>query len=97
MKANTVSATRWRPREPKAWSTISRVASLPYPCPQASCSPIVMWNSVDPLSPSSCEKAHDPMRRLSARMWIPIARESGPSARIEKNRSISSGRMGPSW
>jgi hypothetical protein len=97
LKAKTVSPTRWSPSDPKAWSTISRVASLPYPCPHASCSPMVMWNSVDPLSPSSCENAHDPISWLSARTWIPIASASGPSARIVKNRSISSGRIGPSW
>ena len=56
-----------------------------------------MWNSAEPLSPSSCENAHDPMSRFVSRTWMPIAIESGPSERIVKKRSISSARIGPSW
>jgi hypothetical protein len=56
-----------------------------------------MWNSAEPLSPSIWENAQVPMRRPVSRTWMPIAIESGPSARIVKNRSISSGRIGPSW
>ncbi len=56
-----------------------------------------MWNSTEPLSASSWLNAHEPMIRPVGRTWMPIASESGPIARIVKNRSISSGRIGPSW
>src|SRR5215218_8770926 len=58
---------------------------------------MVMWNSADPLSPSSWLNAHDPISRPVSRTWMPMARLSVPRARIVKKRSISSGRIGPSW
>ena len=60
-------------------------------------SPIVMWYSAEPLSLSSCDSAQVPMSRFVSRMWTASDSDSGPSARAVKNRSISSGRIGPSW
>ena len=81
----------------KAWSSMRLVASVPYPAPHASFSPIVMWNSAEPLSLSSWDSAHVPISRSVSRRWIAIASESVPRARAAKNRSISSRRMGLSW
>jgi len=97
LNSKTNSAIRWSPSVPKAWSSISCVASVPYPRPHTSFSPIVMWYSAEPLSPSSWLKAHVPTRRSVASSWMAIASASSPTTRAAKNRSISSGRIGASW
>ena len=56
-----------------------------------------MWNSDRAVVAVQLRNAHDPISRSVSRTWMPIARESGPRARIMKKRSISSGRIGPSW
>ena len=78
LNSKTNSATRCRLSAPNAWSSIRRVASVPYPLPHASFSPIVMWYSAEPFSPSSWLNAHVPTSRSVARSWIAIASASGP-------------------
>ena len=56
-----------------------------------------MWYSAEPFSWSSCDSAHVPISLFDPRMWIASDSDSAPSAREAKNRSISSGRIGPSW
>jgi hypothetical protein len=56
-----------------------------------------MWYSAEPLSLSSWDSAQVPMSRFGSRTWTASDSYSGPSARAVKNRSISSGRIGPSW
>src|SRR5262245_6303348 len=58
---------------------------------------MVMWYIAEPFSPSTWEKAHEPMSRSVERSWMAIVSDSAPSARSWKNRSISSERIGPSW
>ncbi len=70
---------------------------MPSPRPHASRSPIVMWNSTEPLSGSSDEKVVKPIWRQRGSSTIEYASASGDIMRTWKKRSISDWLMGRVW